>query len=120
MTRLAIHKYHYSTEERTCGGSLIDSHWILTAAHCIYREYNPTEKIPFHSISAIIGGHNWKDGFRFMLQLEDTHVHPKYHWDKQINDIALIQIPDQIQSFLQVPAKDLIQINAEPSLPFGE
>lgn len=69
-----------------CAGSIIDSKWILTAAHC---------KSLFSS--TISGGSiNLKDGNRVKLKVLKSYVHPKYSSSKGSNDFALLELAQEI------------------------
>uniref|UniRef100_S4RVH5 Peptidase S1 domain-containing protein n=1 Tax=Petromyzon marinus TaxID=7757 RepID=S4RVH5_PETMA len=71
--------YHF------CGGSLISSEWVVSAAHCY---------MPAPSISVRIGEHNIfaSEGTEQWIQASKAIPHPQYHSATTDNDIMLIKL----------------------------
>uniref|UniRef100_A0A8D2D312 trypsin n=1 Tax=Sciurus vulgaris TaxID=55149 RepID=A0A8D2D312_SCIVU len=67
----------------TCGGSLINAQWVVSAAHC----YNPRMQVRLgeHDIDVIEGDEQFIDAAKFIL-------HPNYNEDTLNNDIMLIKL----------------------------
>ncbi len=74
-----------------CGGTIIDSEWILTASHCLDDE-NMTPSVirvraGFTSLSSSEGSfHN----------ISEIILHPEYNGNNYRNDIALLKLSDPI------------------------
>lgn len=66
-----------------CGGSVISSEWVLTAAHCV-ADGNEA------GLSVSVGDSDWQQGT--VVDVTQVVVHPQYDDSTSANDAALLRL----------------------------
>ncbi|XP_020285270.1 transmembrane protease serine 9-like [Pseudomyrmex gracilis] len=79
-----------------CGGSILNSKFILTAAHCLC---SGTGNIPVRQLSVWLGKHNLRGSEVPAARQEvviNAVIHPDYKCGKYVDDIALLELARSI------------------------
>lgn len=89
-----------------CGGSLISSRHILTAAHCVVRDDLYTVRIGDLDLR------DDNDGVQpVQMGIDRVIIHPQYSTSSTVNDIAIIRLSDE------VPLSDYVRPICLPVAP---
>lgn len=90
-----------------CGGSIISTRTILTAAHCPIGSISTTVIMGAHVMNA-----DEPTQHRQLSPASTYRLHPNYNNNNLNNDIATIQLPSVIQFSAQIAIISLVPANA--------
>jgi len=86
----------------SCGGSVINSSVVLTAAHCMYRYYKnaPAEPYKANELTVVMGTllRTERTTDTKQYSIKKIIKHPNYNLDNNLNDIAILIIDGSIPS----------------------
>ncbi|XP_023556413.1 serine protease 45 [Octodon degus] len=97
-TELNVTRRHWPWEvslqtesQHVCGGALIASVWVVTAAHCIQSNKEYSVVLGTSQLKSLNSSRN------FSIPVKDIIMHPKY-WGRTfiVGDIALLRLPTPI------------------------
>ncbi|XP_034105882.1 putative trypsin-6 [Drosophila albomicans] len=87
----------YFGDNHFCGGAIISSKTILTAAHCLFNKYgvklrSNRLKIVAGTPSRLVKTENTQE-----LNVNKVRAHPKYSYPKYPNDIGILRLKESIR-----------------------
>ncbi|XP_011706260.1 PREDICTED: serine protease 33-like, partial [Wasmannia auropunctata] len=96
---MAVVTPHFG-EQSPCSGTIINKRWVLTAGHCIKKYLLPMSvpsifRVTFGNINKTIVDYYTDQNVVSMITTR-AFVHPNYTQGQVHNDIALLEMPNEI------------------------
>ncbi|XP_013793150.1 clotting factor B-like isoform X2 [Limulus polyphemus] len=79
------------SERFLCGGTLISSRYVISAAHCFKTSNKPVSSSVY---TFRVGSHTLKDGTKY--DVEDVIVHERYQPSQNYHDIAVLKVKGEV------------------------